>query len=568
MSKLILNEKNNKLIKNIDQQPIILNIRKPISKVMSLDNFLKKGKASNSLKNNSNSSIYSFQKSYISPTVSFIKNKKPKKSPNKISPLNKQNLIFLKLDKNNPKKIPNISSMKQNNNYLNHSIKSNLYNNSKGKKKANFKKIKIPEKIAKKVYSFNIRNKKNKISNDIKKNININNNYKNKIIINKEKLIKNLDNNLIFNSLIDIDKSCSFGSHSNEEKEKLKSENNINNNYIKKCNINLDYNKDDLNLALSSNESKRGDNLNSINNNVFDVGSISNISKNWSGSAKERIIDEEIKNNNKGFEKIINELIEEENCKSLFKPKKESNNDNEIIQELIQNHEIRKDQEIKNEIKEKKDNHEENSDNLNDKSNKENESLNNSQKSEEKKFNQKEKEKNEEKSKNKNNFLDKKNQKIIKKFIGNIINDSESHIKNDIKKFIEKIINETEKENKIIAKDFIKNLINECIVNDFIGNIFEEYENEVKGIVKNFIKEIFEENESEIKDTVKDFIEDIFVENENEVKGTVRDFIGNIFDEYKKEEKDINIIKDSKDEELNEDNKLNVNKNENNKLII
>ena len=71
-------------------------------------------------------------------------------------------------------------------------------------------------------------------------------------------------------------------------------------------------------------------------NNIFDMGSISHISKNGSSSAREKNIEEEIKNNN-AFEKIVCDFVEEENCKILFKKNEfnkeniDSNNENNPI---------------------------------------------------------------------------------------------------------------------------------------------------------------------------------------------------------------------------------------------
>ena len=147
MSRLILNEKSNKLVKEIIKNPKIINMRKPISKVMSIDNFLNKGRLPASPKVNSTFSIYSSQKSYVSPIISFDQNKLSKKSFNKFSPTNHKSSIYLKVNKSkkNVKPLSNISPKNKNNNILNHSIKSNLYktnnnNNNNSKKKVIFQK--------------------------------------------------------------------------------------------------------------------------------------------------------------------------------------------------------------------------------------------------------------------------------------------------------------------------------------------------------------------------------------------------------------------------------------------
>ena len=289
MSKNVVKEKEKITNKNTSSQLKIINInlRKPINKIMSLDNFKNKGKISKSPKINS---FNSYQKSYISPSISFFKKNNSKKAIKKISPSNKKSPITFIVNKiKTPKQISSHNSpYREKNDLLNKSIKNRLYNNN-NKKSNNLPKFKKFEKFGKQINSINIKFNKIKINNNIKINIKTNNrNYKKKIIINKEKLSKNLDNNIIFNSLIDMDNSSSNNS---KIKENISESNN---DEIIKCNINnLEEinNKDEFNLQLSSNESaKKGENLNNINN-AFDVGSISYISKNGSGSAKEKIIE-------------------------------------------------------------------------------------------------------------------------------------------------------------------------------------------------------------------------------------------------------------------------------------
>ena len=157
------------------------------------------------------------------------------------------------------------------------------------------------------------------------------NNYKNKIIINKEKL-KNINSKMILNSLTDTDNSYSFRNYYSEANDKVrlpKKSNDI----INDINSQDRTNKEEFNyLLLSSNDSaKKDNNTNMINNNIFDVGSISNISKNGSGSAKVKNIEDASKSNNKNtFENIINEFVEEGKCNNLFNEKADNikNNDN------------------------------------------------------------------------------------------------------------------------------------------------------------------------------------------------------------------------------------------------
>ena len=131
-------------------------------------------------------------------------------------------------------------------------------------------------------------------------------NYKKKIAINKQKLNKNRENNnLILGSLID-DNEGMFDSNSLEKINTNKLKNYVNN---------------------KINEKEKSKNL---GNNIFDMGSISHISKNGSSSAKEKIGEEEIKNNNP-FEKIVCDFIEEKDCKNLFQENK--NNDDNVNSE-------------------------------------------------------------------------------------------------------------------------------------------------------------------------------------------------------------------------------------------
>jgi len=293
--------KKNKInIISLNPKTKIINIRKPINKIMNLDNFLNKNNISKSPKVISKNSIFFSKKSYISPTISSLINHNSNKNIKKNSPSNQLSSINSKTNKyKSPNYNSKISPIKQKYNLLQNNIKNQLYI-----QRNNNKNIPLYKTENHHNYAFHHKNKKK-------------NNYKNKIITNKEKISKNIDNNIIFNSLIDFDISENNFNNSIQGKEKLKqylNENKNEDNFIK-CDINKDIeiNKDEFNILLNNNDSgKKGDNL--INStNAFDVGSISNISKNGSNSVKEKNIEDENKTNNKDFENIINDLIEEEN---------------------------------------------------------------------------------------------------------------------------------------------------------------------------------------------------------------------------------------------------------------
>ena len=320
MSKILFKSTNN-ITQNSGTKQKIINIRKPINKIMNIDNFISKNNLSRSPRIDSKISLYSFQKSYVSPTVSSLLNHNSKKLfSKKVSPQkSKKNLIkptFIYFNNRNksPKQAnSNISPFQKNNNLLNQNIKKKLYDQRNVEVK--IPKNKTNDKTGNKKYSFNIQKKKKELNVNIKKKIN---NYKNKIIINKEKL-KNLNNKMILNSMTDTDNSYSFRNNSSEANDKVQQ--------AKKSNdlISQDRtNKEEFNnLFLSSNDSaKRDNNINVANNNIFDVGSISNISKNGSGSAKGKNIEDVGKsNNNNAFENIINEFVEEGKCTNLFNEK-------------------------------------------------------------------------------------------------------------------------------------------------------------------------------------------------------------------------------------------------------
>jgi hypothetical protein len=345
MSKILLNEnriKNN--ILSLNPKPKIITVRKPINKIMNLDNFFTKNKISKSPKIFSKNSINYSKKAYISPTISSLTNNNTKKYSKNNSPSKIRYSINSNKNKNKNSKYvgSKISPVKRKYNFLQHNIKNELYvktNNNNNNK--NITEFKTNEKAINKNHAFNFKKK----SNSKKKN------YKDRILINKKKLSKNLDNNLIFSSLIDYESSDNNCSSSVRGKEKIKQylnedkkEDQNKDNAIK-CEIGKDIfdinNKDMLNILMSNNSyrKKKGDNC--INSTyVLDVGSISHISKNGSISIKEKNMEDETKTNNKEFEKIINDLIGEDNCKNLFiENKKNTDNDN-IIKEDTLYHQI------------------------------------------------------------------------------------------------------------------------------------------------------------------------------------------------------------------------------------
>lgn len=333
MSKILLKSQNN-ITQNSGTKQKVINIRKPINKIMNIDNFISKNNLSRSPRVDSKISLYSFQKSYVSPTVSsllshnskklFSKKVSPQKSKQKII---KPSFIYFNNRNKSPKQAnSNISPVKQSNNLLNQNIKKKLYNQRNIETK--IPKNKTNDKAGSKKYSFNIQKKKNELNVNIKKKIN---NYKNKIIINKEKL-KNINSKMILNSMTDTDNSYSFRNNSSEANDKVRQAKKSND-IINDLNSQDRTNKEEFNnLFLSSNDSaKRENNTNVANNNIFDVGSISNISKNGSGSAKGKNIEDVGKsNNNNAFEIIINEFAEEGKCNNLFNERTDNikNNDN------------------------------------------------------------------------------------------------------------------------------------------------------------------------------------------------------------------------------------------------
>ena len=350
MSKILLNEdkdKNKNNILTLDPKQKNITVRKPINKIMNLDNFFTKNKISKSPRIFPKNSINYSKKAYISPTVSSFTNNKSIKYGKKNSPSNLRCSMNSNTTRNKNINInyinPKISPVRRKYIFLKHNIKNELYTKRNNNNNLNIPKFKTTEKTAKNKNVFNFK----------KKTKSKKNNYKEKIIINKEKMNKKLDdNNIIMGPLIDYDSSDNNCSNSLRGKEKIKQyinenkkeekneeKNNIESDIVKDINININ-NKDMLNILMVNNNcnNKKGENL--VSSNAFDVGSISHISKTGSNSIKDKNIEDETKtnnNNNKEFENIINDLIGEDNCKNLFKESKkqiEKDKDN-IIQENI-----------------------------------------------------------------------------------------------------------------------------------------------------------------------------------------------------------------------------------------
>ena len=302
-------------------------------------------------------------------------------------------------------------------------------------------------------------------------------NYKKKIVINKEKLNKKKENNLIFGDLKDLmdDNVGTFDNNSlekenqNQNKLKIYIGNKINNN---------DKNKNNKN-----------------NNNIFDMGSISHISKNGSSSGKEKnIIEEDIKNNNNPFEKIVCDFIEEENCKNLFNESQE--NRNEINKEENPINDQYKSRALK-EI-------------LNNENNDKKEEINIT-KDNPKNNNKKEYDKLIMK------FIDEiiteSEDEIfqIEKFVNNIIKDSENEVI-QIEKFAKDIISESKNESNAI-KNFVDEIFSEAISNTFNKNPFDEAIKEEQKEEKNINNNINIINYKKISDEINSN-----EENDNEKK--------------------------------------------------
>ena len=282
-----------------------LNIRKPINKIMNLDNFLNRGRLSTSPKTDLKFSFYSSKKSYISPKISFQNiNSIKKVNSNNISPSNKVFSTYFNISKNkntSPNQKCSIISLTRHKNIINKSIKNNLYST---KKNNNNSPKNTFSQIPQKKYSFKPKNKKDTINMDINKNSKNNNksNYKDKVINKKGMLPKNIGSHKIINILIDINNSVSSANNSIKGKEKIKQYINKNKKNINKNNNNnIDKlkNKEELNILLTSNESDKKDkNSNNKNKLVYSVGSIIRISENNSSLLKEKI-EEKNKNKNK-----------------------------------------------------------------------------------------------------------------------------------------------------------------------------------------------------------------------------------------------------------------------------
>ena len=361
-----------------------------------------------------------------------------------------------------------------------------------------------------------LNNQKNNVEKKVIKKCN----YKKKIAMNKQKLNKNnKENNLILGSLMD-DNEGMFDNNS-----KLK-------NYV-------------------SNKINQKEKNKSLGNNIFDMGSISHISKNGSSSGKEKIGEEEIKNNNP-FEKIVYDFVEEENCKNLFQENKNINNINEI-------------------------NTNENPINAPYKSKALNEILNNENTNRES-LKDNEEEFTDEIYKNMiSKFADdimrvSKNEVIlVEKFVEEIFKEClsknydektyEEKYKNEVnfvKKFVEDIfkeclsknldehlIEEKYKNEIALIKKFVEDIFNECKQKNLEGDLLnEKYKNEI-ALVKKFVEDIFKEcksknleknlfNEESQNDIelVKKFSEDIFIES------IAKNFVKILFNEIMKEIKE------------------------------
>ena len=164
MSKILLNEnkiKNN--ILSLNPKPKIINVRKPINKIMNLDNFFTKNKISKSPKIFPQNSIKKKKKAYISPTISSLTNINIKKgsknnSPSKIRYSINSNRNKIKNSKYVASKI---SPIKRKYNFLQHNIKNELYVKRNNYNSKNITEFKTTEKTTNKNLAFNFKKKTN-----------------------------------------------------------------------------------------------------------------------------------------------------------------------------------------------------------------------------------------------------------------------------------------------------------------------------------------------------------------------------------------------------------------------
>ena len=142
---------------------------------------------------------------------------------------------------------------------------------------------------------------------------------------------------------------------------------------------------------------------------------------------------------------------------------------------------------------------------------------------------------------------------MISEFIDNIINDAENEMKDMISDFIDNIINDAEKEMKDMISDFIDNIISDAeeenkeMISDFIDNIIKDAEEETKVIISDFIDNIIKKAEIETKTMISDFIDNII--NDAEQETMISDFIDNLINDAEEETK--NMISDFIDTIIN-----------------
>ena len=134
MSKILLNEdkdKNKNNILTLDPKQKNNTVRKPINKIMNLDNFFTKNKISKSPRIFPKNSINYSKKAYISPTVSSFTNNKSIKYGKKNSPSNLRCSMNSNTTRNKNINInyinPKISPVRRKYIFLKHNIKNELY---------------------------------------------------------------------------------------------------------------------------------------------------------------------------------------------------------------------------------------------------------------------------------------------------------------------------------------------------------------------------------------------------------------------------------------------------------
>ena len=312
MSKIFFSNKPISLKKKAEKPQIII-IRKPINKIMNLSNFKK-----NSLKTTTKYTSIFFKRSYISPTVTSIKkNSMDKKSPSysKLLPNNSLSKITHKCINSSftPRNPKTFFLKKDISNKVLSNQKRNCMNITRNRPMNSLKIHNTEQKLTKENTKYRIN-----IDLKLKQRNNNNNNYKNRIINNRQKLIKNIDNNYLLNSLLDKDNSEISDNKSLQGKDKLKHYLNEKNNKIIGFNIKKPNSRNKVcNILLSNNKIAKTELNKKINNNIYENKNNSPISRNGHIPVTEIDMREEEKNSELG--KIIREKNDDKTQKESTK---------------------------------------------------------------------------------------------------------------------------------------------------------------------------------------------------------------------------------------------------------